>query len=458
MNQRLITILIFAGALIALPASSWAAATPGEPVDLSLAGAVSMALRDNPQAAMAEAGHDMARARFHQAASMWLPQVGLTERWTRGDNPVYVFGSLLEQGNFGPANFDPNFLNDPPPLENYRFELNIRYPLFDQLRRLSTVSQSKVGLAQADQDLEMTRQALRLGAIQAYYGVLVAQSAVDVASQAVASAESGVEAIRNRFETGLVAQSDLLAAQVQLAELQQQKIQAEGNLAIARAGLRELVGLEPGQTIELTSGMPETTFDARPLDEQLRLGLESRPDLLKSALSEKAAGLQLRMARGAFLPRVDAFATFGASGAEIGNQNSDRVYGVAISLAVLETTRFGRLEEAAAGRKAAAAALDKARSDARVEIVTAWERFRAASQKLELAGRSVEQARESMRIINDRYQEGLVTITEQLRARTALVGAEMSLVAARSDYHVGYANLLRATGRLNNVELFTPNH
>ncbi|HEV2722386.1 MAG TPA: TolC family protein, partial [Thermoanaerobaculia bacterium] len=66
----------------------------------------------------------------------------------------------------------------------------------------------------------------------------------------------------------------------------------------------------------------------------------------------------------------------------------------------------------------------------------------------------VEQADAAARIVRDRYEHGLTTITEQLRAENALVRARLGLLAARYDYVVGYAELLRATGDLNDITAF----
>ena len=73
--------------------------------------------------------------------------------------------------------------------------------------------------------------------LKSYYGVLLAQSKVVVADEAIQIARADLKRIRDRFETGLVVRSDLLAAEVQLSEFRQQKIEAIGELAISASGL-----------------------------------------------------------------------------------------------------------------------------------------------------------------------------------------------------------------------------
>jgi outer membrane protein TolC len=69
-----------------------------------------------------------------------------------------------------------------------------------------------------------------------------------------------------------------------------------------------------------------------------------------------------------------------------------------------------------------------------------------------VAAKSVEQATTAARIVRDRYEHGLTTITEQLRAETALVRARLGLLAARYDAVTNHAELLRAMGGLNDVD------
>jgi outer membrane protein TolC len=59
-----------------------------------------------------------------------------------------------------------------------------------------------------------------------------------------------------------------------------------------------------------------------------------------------------------------------------------------------------------------------------------------------------------LRIVQDRYREGLTIITEVLRSETAFVRTRLNLIAARYDYYVGYARILMASGRLTDVQPF----
>ncbi|HEU4522352.1 MAG TPA: TolC family protein, partial [Thermoanaerobaculia bacterium] len=96
------------------------AASPAAAQSVTLREAVDEALARNPAIAAADARQRSARAGEAEARAARYPRLDLTEAATRGNNPVFVFGTLLEQGAFAPRHFDASFLNAPDALTNYR--------------------------------------------------------------------------------------------------------------------------------------------------------------------------------------------------------------------------------------------------------------------------------------------------------------------------------------------------
>ena len=60
-----------------------------------------------------------------------MPRVDFSEGFTRGNNPVYVFGGLLTERQFTAGDFGLNFLNTPPPLDIFRTQFTAALPLYD---------------------------------------------------------------------------------------------------------------------------------------------------------------------------------------------------------------------------------------------------------------------------------------------------------------------------------------
>lgn len=419
-------------------------AIPAGAERLSLEQAAQEALARNPQIVAAGAQTAAARASLAEARASWLPRIDASASATRSDNPVFVFGSLLEQGRFSAQHFDPAFLNDPDPLRNDRLAINVHYTLFDQLRRFGSVQSASASVARAGRAEEEARQAILLETVRRYLAVSLAQQRREVAAEAVRAAESEASAIRDRLQQGLVVESDLLSAQVQLAQFRQQEIEAEGEAAIAQAALATVLGRPVSDDLSVET-VPEHAFAA--IDTNAALGRAAdRGRVVAAAKGSDIARLQLRTARGSLLPRIDAFASWGSS-----DGDPDKTVGAVLSFDIFDMAKPARIAAAKAGVRAAEAMEAAERDAVTMEIVSAVHRHRAAERRLEVARRSAEQAEAAERIVRDRYENGLVTITEQLRAHTALVQARLSLLAARHDYTAGYAEVLRSTGGLKDV-------
>ena len=88
------------------------------------------------------------------------------------------------------------------------------------------------------------------------------------------------------------------------------------------------------------------------------------------------------------------------------------------------------------------------------EVVRAYQQFISARERLQVVAQTTTQAGEVLRIVRDRYREGLTTITEVLRAELALVRARTDVETARHNHYVAYASVLLATGRLKDVRPF----
>ena len=106
-----------------------------------------------------------------------------------------------------------------------------------------------------------------------------------------------------------------------------------------------------------------------------------------------------------------------------------------------------RMREAAAAADRADAERDRLRSSIRLEVRSAVARLESARAR-EAVGRAVvAQARESQRIIRDRYDAGMAPASELLRANLALLDAETLRTSSVVDLVVSAAALDRAVGR-----------
>jgi outer membrane protein TolC len=173
----------------------------------------------------------------------------------------------------------------------------------------------------------------------------------------------------------------------------------------------------------------------------------ARPELKRAAAGARAAEAAQRQAHAALIPQVAAQAVVDISGTRFTDRASSWVFGGELRW----TFSTGGAE--LAGVKAAAAAIaaahaeaDAVRAAVHVDLVTALRRLESARARETVAGAAVEQARESQRIIRDRFEAGIAPVNDVLRASTSVLQAEANRISALVDAIVANAMLRRALG------------
>ena len=127
---------------------------------------------------------------------------------------------------------------------------------------------------------------------------------------------------------------------------------------------------------------------------------------------------------------------------------------MSLTYTLFDPGRKARIEQAAEAETSADAEKQVLGSQIMLGVVRAFQNYKTARARIEVSIKSIARADEALRIVQDRYKNGLATFNEVIRSEAAVVRAKHSLLTARYDYYVSYASVLLATGRLSDVRLF----
>jgi outer membrane protein len=438
--------------LILVPALRNAALAQSAATPLTLQQAVTIALEKNPLHKAALAETRAATADVRAARSLLLPRVSFSETATRGNDPVYVFGSKLRQQRFTTADFALNTLNTPPPLGNFGTRFGGTWNLFDSLASWRGINRAKQMGEAAGYQLDRTQQEIVLRVIRFYYEVLLVDRKLDVSEQSAKTALSIKDRSQVRFDSGLVVESDLLAAQVRLATRQQDVIQERNNVEMARAELNTAMGMPVASSFGFPEVLAERSLPVARLEDWEKLALAKRPDLKRIAAEEAAQHQSVSIAKSSFGPRVNAFASWELDNPTLaaGGGGSNWMGGIEMQFDIFQ----GGAKRAELFRQRALedkiTALMQAASDAvRLEVRRAYYDVDASRQLVEVARVAIAQAQESLRINRDRYDSGLTTITDVLGAEEAARRSQSDYWEAVYRFYSSYAELELASGTLS---------
>jgi outer membrane protein len=441
------------GGLIALFGSGLLLAQQSQQASpLTLRQAVNIALEKNPQRKAALADTRAATADVKQARSFLLPHVTFSETATAGDDPVFVFGSKLRQQRFGASDFALNVLNTPVPLGNFATRFGGTWNLFDSLASWRSVNRAEREKDATDRQLERTGQEIVFRVADSYYAVLLAKKHLEVAEQAMKTAEAILERSKNRVESGVVVESDSLTAQVRLATRKQELIRAQNSVALARAQLSAAMGLSTQSDFEPSDELAERNLPAMPLEELEKQAIEMRPDLKRIRSEESVQQESVSIAKASFGPRVNAFADWEADNPTLvaGGGGNNWVAGIEVQIDLFEGgAKRAQLSHERATQEKVAALKEMATDAVRLEVRRAYYDVDATRQQLEVVRASIAESQESLRINQDRYEAGLSTVTDLLAAEEGARRTQAEYWETVCRYYTGYAALELASGALN---------
>jgi len=449
-SLALFALPVLTALLVTLPCAGQTASTSA-PGPLSLEEAVEVALKNNPTIREADAYADAAQHGIKVAEAGYLPQVNFSEGFTRGNNPVYVFGSLLMQRQFTANNFDLGLLNTPPPLDNFRTAFTASAPLYDFGRTSRRVNNARLGARGSQEASHRTRQEVIFEVIKAYLNNLLAREHVQVAQAAVKMTQADLGRARSRQEQGLAVPSDMLSAQAQLAQAQEDLIRAKNAVEIAQATLNVAMGLPEDATTQVVGKIAETKFQSQNLSNLQAEALKARPDYLQVLLGVQQAHNGASSARGEFMPRIDLLGSWETDNQTFAARGGNNwTAGAMLTFNIFNGgARRAQVAESRARERQAEAMRSRMESIVRLQVREAYLNLNAASQRVEVSRDAASQALESLRILRNRYEAGLATIMDVLMVETMQTSAQNNHLNALYDYRLADAALELATGELS---------
>ena len=422
------------------------AAAAQEP--LTLRQAIDQALVQNPAAAMANAGGQEARSAATMARTQLLPHLNFTEDISRGDDPVYAFGTRLRQRQFTQDDFALNDLNRPQPIANFATRFSGSWTAFDSFKTQREIRRADLSRASASSSAKALDQQIVLHVVEAYQSVLYAQREIDVTQHEQETAAALLNSAAEHVNDGLSVESDQMSAEVNVAARKEELIAAQGDLELGWAELRETMGAPELKAVELKPLEPHV-FVQLALDEEIATATKTRPDLMALAQTQSAQASAVGAARSQFGPMVSAYGNWEDDRGSLGSSGGNNwVAGVQISVDILPASKRAQLAQESAAKQRIDAQLSTSQQHMRLEVSRAHILLQAAALTLDTARAAMDQSAESLRILKNRYGAGLATITDLLRAEDAERQSQSMYWKAVYGNAMAYAELLYATGTL----------
>ncbi|MDR3719492.1 MAG: TolC family protein [Bryobacteraceae bacterium] len=432
--------------LLLLPGLTLCAQAP-----LTLSGAVKLALTRHPSLEAASARVEAAGSRIAQARSAWLPRATYTEGFQSGNNPVYVFGALLTEHQFTAGNFNLGPLNRPDALSNFQSQVSVDQTVYDFGATRNAVKAAEIGKKMTEEERRRMELALIAGVARAYHGVALAEQNLQLAEESLKSAQADLDRARSLQRAGVATDADVLSVQVHASAMSEYRARAAADLRIAHAALNEALGLPLDDVHKLTTPMETAALAAKTEGGLEAKAAELRPELLSARLGKDLGAAQESAAKAQYWPVIGLHGVFEADRQNFASKGGANWLFIASARWTLFDGNRNRAAVAEARHMKTAAAASERQMDAavRLEVRRAEANLDASRERVSTTRDTVAQAEESLRIIRNRYSNGLATVTDLLRSETALLESKTRRLAALYDQRTAAVQLEAATGALN---------
>jgi outer membrane protein len=425
-------------------------AAGGAAQTLSLRDALNTALQKSPTHKAALAEQRVSQSGIAESRAALLPHVAFTESVVRSNDPVFVFGAKLRQQSFTAADFDLNRLNRPTPLSNFTARFGGEWRLWDNLQSFRSLHFARLQSQAMSHQVDRADQEIIARVIDAYYDVLRWEKQIQLAQASLTTAQAIADRAQTRMKSGVALESDVLSANVAVAERQQELVAAENALNVSQARLAVAMGLDTDRLVQPSETLTEKDLPLRPISDLEKSAVANRPDLRRVDLQKRAHASVVANARAAFGPQVNAFGGWETDNHSIGwNGPNNWTAGIELQFDFFSGgAKLARLNRERAVQEQMEAMQQAFTDNIRLEVRAAHAEYDSANRQVAIARGSIAQARESLRIIRNRYEAGLTTITDLLRAEEAERRAQTGYWDAVYRSRTSYAQLQLATGEL----------
>lgn len=414
---------------------AWVVASPADTLqrgpwwelfdDPVLSGLVSQVEVNNQNVAAAVAAYAQARALTREQRASLFPQVNLNSSGNRSGGA------------------------ERPSTRAYQVGIGLAWEP-DVFGRLGlTVQGARSGEQAAQADLAAATLAAQGELATAYFGLREADVLRALQTETIVGLRRALQITQNRYSAGVVARTDVLQAESQLANAQAELLTLERQRATFEHAIAVLVGKAPANFSLAADPQWKVSIPQVPPEVPSTL-LQRRPDIAAAERRVEQANTQIGIRRAGYFPSFNLTGSVGRSAASIGDLFSGAlVWAIGASVA---QTLFDAGATAARVDQARAA-LEEAAARYRQTVLAAFQdvedqlvalRILNEQQVLRLqASRAADLVEQQ---VLNRYQAGQVNYTEVITAQSNAAAARRALVQAQIDRQVAAVALIQALG------------
>ncbi len=340
------------------------------------------------------------------------------------------------------------------PEDEYNFVTSFSQPIFTGFALYNQYKIADLGLDIAEFTEKLTRQDVILDAKNAYFLILKAQKLMDVADETVKQIAAQKDVAENMYQVGMSPLNDLLQSQVQLANAKQALITAKNNLDLTKSQFNTLLRRQVNSPVSVVDILDFTPW-VQSIEDCLSQAKNNRLEIQVTDLEIQIAEKDYKLSQRDFYPSVNLVGTWTKRGTDWdvdgGKGISDKDFWDIRATATWDFWQWGRtrygVKEKLSRLSQAKLRKEQVLDNIDLEVKQAYLKVQESQKNITTIEKAIEQAKENLRITEERYKEQVSTTTDVLVAQTLLTETMTNYYNALYDFKIAKAILYRGLGQ-----------
>lgn len=402
---------------------------------LSLEQCIDMALANNAAIKTAENNTEAARQTRREAFTKYFPEISAQGFGFRTHNYVLQYNAL-------------DLLEIELIKHGVMAGVQALQPIFMGGQIVNGNQLAKVGEAVSELQMKQTQSEVKLTAEKYYWKLATLKATRQTLQKGLALLDTLDYQVGVAVKAGIVTNNELLKVQLQRNDFASKMVDLDNGIKLCRMVLSQYVGAPYTNPVDIAAAVPD---EVPPYPMNLRVdpaeALPQTNDYQLLVNNVKAKKLEKRMEVGKNLPTV-----LGGAGWYYHNvlEQGHNFGALMIAVNIPISGWWGgshAIKKKDLALKNAETELEDLSEMLEINMQNKWDELTAAHRKMEIASQAIEQSEENLRMNQEFYKAGTVTITDLLDAQTMHQAAEDAYISSYGDFRVAMADYLAATGR-----------
>ena len=412
---------------------------PARAVDLSVDGAVKLAMKSNTTVANAERSRLIYKEKIREYWGGVYPQLSASAQYTRNIEKSSIFfgGKRIEMGSDNA----------------YGASLDLNQVLWAGGKVYTGIKMAGIFSDSSAAQLRAAQNSVKKAVTQFYYSVLLSRAMADIQKETLELSKQHLATIEAQYKQGLASDLAVLRQQVEVSNNEPSVMQNLNYYEVGLLALKNLLGLDPDAELTLSGSMGCAAGEAPALETLYTRAMAARPEYRLADLQRKLAAENIVIERAGHYPYLGAFASRQFQGQTNGSfpGSDERTWSLAAGLRLSLPLFAGgsvdsKIKQAGLELDIAGENLKNTGRELKIAVKKAWLEHSEASQRLASQTTAVDTAKKALAATEVRFKNGLAGQLDLNDATLALNRAQTLYTQAQHDACSADAEIAWAVG------------